>query len=150
MTTNEIACNECGAANRVPLVTAGKPRCGKCRADLPWLTEATGAELDRIIERSSLPVLVDLWAPWCGPCLAVAPALAQLSVERAGSLRIVKVDTDQEPAVSARLGVQGIPTMILFDAGAEIARQVGALPLDRIRTWIDAAPKAGSAPGRGR
>jgi thioredoxin 2 len=84
-----------------------------------------------------MPALVDLWAPWCGPCRAVAPALEALAVDLAGSLRIVKVNVDEAPQVSARLGVQGIPTMLLFRDGAEIARQVGALPGDAIRRWGD-------------
>ncbi|MCP4226378.1 MAG: redoxin family protein, partial [Actinomycetia bacterium] len=86
---------------------------------------------------SARPVLVDLWAPGCGPCRMVAPALATLSEERAGLLRVVKVNVDEVPEVSARLGVQGIPTMVLFDDGAEVGRQVGALPIDRIRAWVD-------------
>ncbi|MGI9598064.1 MAG: thioredoxin [Acidimicrobiales bacterium] len=137
MSTGEITCPDCETRNRVPLVTSGKPRCASCHNDLPWLSEVTTADFDPIIERSSLPVLVDLWAPWCGPCRTIAPALAELSVERAGSLRVVKVNVDQEPQVSARLRVQGIPTMVLFRDGVEAGRQVGAIPLDRIRGWID-------------
>ncbi|MEM9608381.1 MAG: thioredoxin [Actinomycetota bacterium] len=98
-----------------------------------------GTELDDIIDRSTVSVLVDLWAPWCGPCRTMAPALEELSNERAGTLRIVKVDVDQAPEVSARLGVQGVPTMIVFDDGAEIGRQVGALPLPQLRAWLDVA-----------
>ncbi len=135
--TTMISCSNCGARNRVPIATAGKPRCAKCHLDLPWLAEASGATFDSIIKQSSLPVLVDLWAPWCGPCRMVAPALIKLSKERAGKLRVVKVDVDEAPEVSANLGVQGIPTMVLYADGAEVGRQVGALPLDQIRAWVD-------------
>jgi thioredoxin 2 len=99
--------------------------------------EATTAEFDKLIATSSVPVVVDVWAPWCGPCRAVAPALEQLAVDRAGTIRVVKVNADHEPALSSRLGVQGIPTLILFDKGEEIARQVGALPAAQIRSWVD-------------
>ncbi len=139
MATTVVQCPACNVRNRLANDAAGRPRCRKCHADLPWLVEAGADEFDRVIERSKLPVVVDLWAPWCGPCRAVAPALEQLAVERAGSLRVVKVNVDQAPEVSVRLGVQGIPTMVLFADGSEISRQVGALPADGIRRWVDGA-----------
>jgi len=86
-----------------------------------------------------MPVLVDIWAPWCGPCRAIAPILEKLAIDRAGTLRIVKVNADQEPTLSSRLGVQGIPTLVLFNNGTEISRQVGALPTDRLQHWIEGA-----------
>ncbi len=135
----EISCPNCQARNRVPIAAPGKPRCGKCHTDLPWLADATGTELDAAVASSSIPILVDLWAPWCGPCRAVAPALVQLANDRPGSLRVVKVNVDDEPEVSSRLGVQGIPTMVLYKDGKEIGRQVGALPGDRIGQWVDSA-----------
>jgi len=139
MTSTVITCPSCAVRNRVAADAAGRPRCSSCHTDLPWLVEVGEAEFDRVVERSALPVLVDLWAPWCGPCRAVAPALEHLAVERAGSLRVVKVNVDDSPGVSARLGVQGIPTMLLFSGGIEIARQVGALPAAAIGRWIDGA-----------
>jgi thioredoxin 2 len=137
MADRVTACPTCGTRNRVPLVSRGRPRCGQCQADLPWLVDLDTSDFDAAIEQSKLPVLVDLWAPWCGPCRMVAPALEQLAVERAGSLRIAKVNVDESPAVSARLGVQGIPTMLLFSGGTEIGRQVGATPIDGIRRFVD-------------
>jgi thioredoxin 2 len=134
-----VSCSGCATRNRVANDTSGRPRCAHCHADLPWLVEVGTDEFQRIIDRSTTPVLVDLWAPWCGPCRAVAPALEHLAVERAGSLRIVKVNVDDSPEVSARLGVQGIPTMVLFADGAEVSRQVGALPGHAIGRWIDGA-----------
>lgn len=134
-----MKCSACGARNRVPVVSTGRPRCGKCHKDLPWLVDATAVEFNRIIETSSVPVVVDFWAPWCGPCRAVAPALEQLASDRAGTIRVVKVNSDQEPALSSRLGVQGIPTLLLFSHGKEVSRQVGALPAARIAHWVDQA-----------
>jgi thioredoxin 2 len=148
MTTNRLTCAECGATNRVPAATTGKPRCAKCRAFLPWLTDTEAADFDAVIAKSTVPVLVDLWAPWCGPCHMVAPSLVEISGERAGQLRIVKVDVDRAPEVSARLGVQGIPTMLLFRDGREVGRQVGALPGHQIRTWIDATLAQASSGSR--
>ncbi len=135
----EITCPSCHARNRVPIASSGKPRCGKCHTDLPWLADADQAGLEAAVASSSIPILVDLWAPWCGPCRAVAPALVQLANDRAGSLRVIKVNVDDEPAVSAKLGVQGIPTMVLFRDGKEISRQVGALPGPRIGQWVDSS-----------
>jgi len=138
MTTNVIECPACGVRNRVADDAAGRPRCSKCHTDLPWLINAGATTFDDIVATSALPLLVDLWAPWCGPCRAVAPVLQQLAVDRSGTLRVVKVNVDESPGVSAKLGVQGIPTMVLFSGGVEVARQVGALPADALRRWVDA------------
>ncbi len=134
---NETVCPACGTRNRLPVATAGHPRCAKCHTDLPWLVNVDEAEMNNLLHTSTLPVLVDLWAPWCGPCRTIAPALVDLAGERAGTVRIAKVNVDESPGVSARLGVRGIPTMILFRSGREIGRQVGALPGHRIRDWVD-------------
>ncbi len=133
----ETRCPNCRTRNRVPVVAIGRPRCGTCRTDLPWLVDADDDEFDELVTRSTLPVLVDLWAPWCGPCRMVAPILEQVAVERAGRLRVVKVNVDQAPRVSARLGAQSIPTMVLFDGGAEVGRQIGAIPASAVDQWLD-------------
>jgi thioredoxin 2 len=139
VTATVVACPSCGTRNRVRADVAGRPRCSRCHVDLPWVAEVPGPEFDAVVASSTLPVLVDLWAPWCGPCRVVAPVLEQLAADRAGSLRIVKVNVDEAPEVSARLGVQGIPTMVLFVGGREVSRQVGALPGHAIAHWVDAA-----------
>lgn len=139
MANRVITCPKCDASNRVPVVASGRPRCGKCHEDLPWLVDVSTQEFQAVVDDSTVPVLVDLWAPWCGPCRMIAPALEQLAVERAGILRIAKVNVENEPAMSAQLGVQGIPTMVLYSGGVEVARQVGALPADRIARWVDDA-----------
>lgn len=132
-----IRCSDCATRNRVAVDAHGKPRCGKCQADLPWLVDIGADQFRAVVAGSTLPILVDLWAPWCGPCLAVAPALVELSEDLAGKLRVLKVNVDKAPAIQANLGVQGIPTMILFNDGVEVSRQVGALPKHAIRTWVD-------------
>ncbi len=143
MPPRETICPSCGTRNRTPVIAKGRPRCGKCHTDLPWLVEVTTVDFDPMVKQSVMPVLVDVWAPWCGPCRAVAPILEQLAIDRAGTLRVVKVNADQEPTLSGRLGVQGIPTLVLFNNGTEIARQVGALPADRLQQWLDGAITAG-------
>jgi thioredoxin 2 len=132
---NVVACPACGVRNRVPSVATGLPRCASCHRDLPWLVEGGEADFDRVID-SSLPVLVDLWAPWCGPCRMVAPAVQQSAQELAGRLKVVKVNVDQAPGISARFGVQGIPTLLLLRHGDVIARQVGALPEGQLLAWL--------------
>ncbi|MDH3680981.1 MAG: thioredoxin [Acidimicrobiia bacterium] len=143
MPAYEVRCPNCQKRNRVPKTASGRPQCGRCGHDLPSLFDVDAAEFDRVVATSSLPVLVDLWAPWCGPCRVVAPLLESLASERAGSLRILKVDIDQHPAVPARLGVQSIPTMVLFSNGEEVARQIGAVPGDRLAAWVDQALAVG-------
>ena len=137
MNVSEIRCGSCGVRNRVPVRSTGRPRCAKCHADLAWLGEVSEADFDGAVASSPVPVLVDLWAPWCGPCRSIAPVLEELAAQRAGQLRIAKVNVDEAPGVSARLGVQGIPTMVLYADGAEVDRQVGALPGHAISSWID-------------
>jgi thioredoxin 2 len=102
---------------------------------LPWLVNANDTNFDTVID-SRLPILVDLWAPWCGPCRMVAPAVERSSREFAGQLKVVKVNVDEAPGISARLGVQGIPTLLMMRQGRVVARQVGALPESQLRSWI--------------
>lgn len=130
-----VACGSCGKKNRVPLSTNGTPRCASCHADLPWLVDA-GEDDFAAAARSRVPVLVDLWAPWCGPCRMVAPGVERAASELAGRLKVVKVNVDEAPGVSARFGVQGIPTLLVLRDGEPVARQVGALATDRLVAWV--------------
>ena len=127
------SCPSCGTRNRVPAVASGRPRCATCGADLPWLVDTGDADFGDVVEKSALPVLVDVWAPWCGPCRAVAPVVERLATDRAGRLKVAKLNSDLAPRVSARLGVQSIPTLLVYADGREVARQVGAPP-----AWVDA------------
>lgn len=142
MAAREVICPNCGTRNRTPVIAKGRPRCGKCHTDLPWLVDVTTGEFDEMIKRSVLPVLIDVWAPWCGPCRTVAPMLEQLAKDRAGKVRVAKVNADQEPTLSSRLRAQSIPMLVLFDNGAEIARQVGAVPAHQLNQWLDSAIRA--------
>jgi thioredoxin 2 len=121
----------------VPDAAAGTPRCGNCHQPLPWIVNAGDDSFAEVAEKSTVPVLVDLWAPWCGPCRTVSPALAQLATERAGSLKLVKVNVDESPRLQQRFGIQSIPTLMVLRGGKVIARQVGAAPADALRSWLD-------------
>ncbi|MCZ7630939.1 MAG: thioredoxin [Microthrixaceae bacterium] len=107
-----------------------------------WVVDADASDFDEVVGTSKLPVVVDLWAPWCGPCRTVSPLLEQLAEEYAGRMKLVKVNVDEAPAVQARFGVQGIPTFVLLSGGEEIARLVGAHPLASLRSWFDNAVAA--------
>ena len=134
-----VACPSCGKKNRVPAAASGRPRCAECKQDLPWLAEAGGADFAAVVEQSPLPVVVDLWAPWCGPCRMISPALETVATRLKGRLKLVKVNVDDHPDVSARFGVQGIPTLLLFRDGRLVDRSVGARGADQLQAWIEGA-----------
>jgi thioredoxin 2 len=134
-----VVCPSCGRRNRVPAAASGTPRCGNCHNPLPWLAEADDDTFRETVEQAQLPVLVDLWAPWCGPCRAVSPALENLARERAGRIKLVKVNVDESPAIAGRFGVQGIPTLLVVHEGTVVARQTGAAPEAALRQWLDQA-----------
>lgn len=132
-------CPSCVRRNRLPASAAGAPACAACHTPLPWLAPATDADFERVAVDADLPVLVDLWAPWCGPCHAVAPHVERASQTFAGRLKVVKVNVDESPATQRRFGVRGIPTLLLLDHGREMSRQVGALGGDQLQRWLDSA-----------
>ena len=143
-----VACPSCGQRNRVPAAATGVARCARCHTPLPWLTSAGSDDFDRVVAASALPVLVDLWAPWCGPCRIVAPGVEQAWRTFAGRLKVVKVNVDEAPAISTRYGVRGIPTLLIVRAGKEVARQVGAVPPAALERWVGGAlGRAGGTPG---
>jgi thioredoxin 2 len=134
-----VVCPTCGRKNRVPAAANGQPRCRQCHNHLPWLAEADDDSFGDVVEQAKLPVLVDFWAPWCGPCRAVSPALENLARERAGRIKLVKVNVDESPTTANRFGVQGIPTLLVLDKGTAVARQTGAAPEAALRQWLDEA-----------
>lgn len=135
MTAGVTPCPACGTKNRVPVSASGTVRCASCHADLPWLVEAGDGDFAAATD-TRLPVLVDLWAPWCGPCRLVSPAVERAAVELAGRLKVVKVNVDEAPGVSTRFAVQGIPMLLVLRDGEVVASQVGALPEDRLLAWV--------------
>lgn len=145
--TSTVRCPHCGKANRVPAAAEGIPKCGNCHRPLPWITDAGDDDFSEIADRAGVPVLIDLWAPWCGPCRMVSPALEQLAGELAGRIKLVKVDVDSSPQVSQRFAVQAVPTLIVQRRGEVLARQPGAMPLTALREWVLNAlpPVAGPA-----
>jgi thioredoxin 2 len=134
-----VTCPHCGRRNRVPSVADGVPRCGNCHNSLPWIAEAGDDDFAAVAERASIPVLVDFWAPWCGPCRMVSPALEQLATERAGVIKLVKVDVDRASALGQRFQIQAVPTLLVLRGGEVAARQAGAAPVAVLRRWLDDA-----------
>jgi thioredoxin 2 len=134
-----VACPSCGRRNRVPAATAGTPRCGQCHSALPWIVDAGDHDFAEIAEQASLPVLLDLWAPWCGPCRMVSPALEELARTFAGRIKLVKVNVDTAPRTAQRFGVQAVPTLLVLHHGQVVERQAGAAPAPVLSTWLQKA-----------
>lgn len=134
--TRIVTCDNCGTKNRVAAASRGRPQCGRCHSPLPWVVDADDTTFADVADAASIPVLVDLWAPWCGPCRQVSPVLEQLARENAGRLKLVKVNSDIARSTSTRFDVQAIPTLLLMKDGAVLARQVGAAPANMLRTWL--------------
>jgi thioredoxin 2 len=141
-----ITCPDCGHRNRVAAAAAGAPRCGNCRHPLPWVADADDATFPAVAEAASLPVLVDFWAPWCGPCRVVSPALDDLATELRGQVKLVKVNVDDTPVLQHRFGIQSIPTLMVFRHGQVVARQAGAAPPAALRAWLEQALAAPAEP----
>jgi thioredoxin 2 len=139
-----LNCPNCGRRNRMKYEGLGKVfRCGQCRSELQPTAEPVDVRndlaFDALVNHSSVPVLVDFWAPWCGPCKMVAPEVRKVARETAGRLLVAKVNTEEVPSLGRRFRVSAIPTMTLFKNGLEVARQAGAMPAPQIRKFIEQA-----------
>ena len=143
----QVPCPACGTANRVPESRLGDaPVCGNCKRPLfeGHPLELTNENFDAQLERSGIPVVVDFWAPWCGPCVSMAPHFARAAATLEPRMRLAKLDTEAAQEIAGRYGIRSIPTMIVFHHGREIARRSGAMDAGSLVEWL--RPMAGAAP----
>ena len=134
-----IVCPHCNATNRIPAERlSDKPKCGKCHQPLfdGHPVELTGETFSKMIARTDIPVVVDFWAPWCGPCKMVAPAFQQAAQQLQPNVRFAKVNTEDHQMIGARYQIRSIPTMVIFKNGQEVARQSGAMSASDIVRWV--------------
>ena len=148
-----VACSDCGKKNRIAFdKLGGAARCGDCKAPLPQVKSPvelrSAADFDRVVAKASLPVLVDYWAPWCGPRRMVAPELEKVAARQSGRLLVVKVNTDELSDLGERFNIRSIPTLAVFANGREVARAAGARQAADIEAWAQQAAQGVQQPAR--
>lgn len=133
-------CENCKRLNRVRLGANKSPICGSCKSELPLhgaIVEGSDSTLQTLINKSPIPVIVDVWAPWCGPCRSFAPTFEEFSSRYAGKAVFVKLNSDQNQQSAGMFGIRGIPTILAFKDGTEITRQSGVMPREYFSQWLD-------------
>lgn len=140
MSSLHIVCPDCHSTNRLPLERERtSARCGRCKAPLFTATPLalTAANFYTHLQKSDIPLLVDFWAPWCGPCQMMAPVFEQAAARLEPALRLIKVDTEAQQPLAIQFQIRSIPTLALFNGGAEVARQPGAMDLSTLLQWVE-------------
>ncbi|WP_213875588.1 thioredoxin TrxC [Pseudomonas sp. dw_358] len=134
-----IPCPHCNGLNRIPAERLGdQPKCGRCKAEVLLSKPFELKQGDHASQiKGDLPLLVDVWAEWCGPCKSFAPVFEQAATRLAGHCRLAKLDSDANPQLSSQLAIRSIPSLILFKNGREVARQSGAMPLQQLLAWLE-------------
>jgi thioredoxin 2 len=132
-------CRGCGKNNRVPPSAEGTPHCGNCHRPIAWIVDAGDDTFSDIVEKATIPVVVDFWAPWCAPCRIVSPLLEDLAHDLAGRIKLVKVNVDDAPKLADRFTVRHIPSLMVMNRGEQLAFRPGAAPKHELRPWIEEA-----------
>jgi thioredoxin 2 len=133
-------CENCKRINRVQLTPEKAPICGACKSALPMhgaVVDTSDSTFQTLVQKSPLTVVVDVWAPWCGPCRAFAPIFEEMSNRYAGKVVFVKLNSEQAPQTAGKLGIRGIPTILVFKNGQEVTRESGLIPREHFAPWLD-------------